>query len=358
MRPVLGRWIFFFLLCFPIVSFGLNRPEENGDSIKTKKVKVLPLPTFGYEPETKTQAGVVCLFALDFFEDSLTRQSNAKIEADYTWRHQLVLEAEWNYFSLQEKWFSDGQFHISIYPDCYFGIGGNTSLDDKLIFSTNRLKLDFSLYRNLGNQVFVGGGLRHFNFTKLSSDSLNSFNELHDASNLGFKFAMFKDTRNNLLNATKGVYALADVEYNLSQSDYWKFNIDLRKYFENDKGFSLSTRWLNTLTVNTPNFYDYSILGGDEFVRGYFYGRYRDKNLSTLQAEIRTPHIARFGLAAIGGVSSLYNNVNTITNIIRPNYGIGLRFLMDKEDRINLRFDYVKGANDNDGFYISFGESF
>jgi hypothetical protein len=40
------------------------------------------------------------------------------------------------------------------------------------------------------------------------------------------------------------------------------------------------------------------------------------------------------------------------------NAGMGLRFLVDKQDRTNLRFDYAVGQDGNRGFYFSFGESF
>ena len=91
-------------------------------------------------------------------------------------------------------------------------------------------------------------------------------------------------------------------------------------------------------------------MGGDEFVRGYFFGRFRDKNLSTLQTEIRSPSLWRFGLAAIGGISTLYDNFSNFSKQFWPNYGAGLRFLIDRKENINLRLDYVLGAHDNSGF--------
>jgi hypothetical protein len=50
-----------------------------------RKVKVLPVPAFGYSPETKSYIGAVCLFNFNFYQDSFTRSSNAKIEFNYSW---------------------------------------------------------------------------------------------------------------------------------------------------------------------------------------------------------------------------------------------------------------------------------
>jgi hypothetical protein len=55
----------------------------------------------------------------------------------------------------------------------------------------------------------------------------------------------------------------------------------------------------------------------------------------------------------------VYEKVNSIENeSFKPNAGVGLRFLVDKNEGTNLRFDYAVGAGNQSGFYISFGESF
>lgn len=330
----------------------------NINSKKNRKVKILPVPTFGYEPETKTHIGVVSLFTINLYQDSSTRVSNAKIEFNYTFRRQIILESEWDYFFKKEQWFSNGIIHASIYPDFYYGIGANTPKNNELLFNSNRTIIDVGLYKNIGKKIFVGGGLRYLNYYNISTDDNNPYEELQNASTTGLKTSIFQDTRNNILNATTGNYYLINFEYNFSSEDYMSIKLDLRKYFSLKHGFTLSTRFFNSFILNTPNFYDYSVLGGDQYVRGYFYGRYRDKHLTTLQTEIRTPLLWRFGLAFIGGISSLYPDFSAFADTIRPNYGIGLRFLMDKKDNINLRLDYVIGSQNNSGFYISFGESF
>jgi len=38
-------------------------------------------------------------------------------------------------------------------------------------------------------------------------------------------------------------------------------------------------------------------------------------------------------------------------------YGGGLRFKIDRESNVNIRFDYALGKNSS-GFYIGFGEAF
>jgi len=45
------------------------------------------------------------------------------------------------------------------------------------------------------------------------------------------------------------------------------------------------------------------MLDGDEYLRGYYLGRFRDRNLSFVQLEFRSVVFWRFGVAAFGGLS-------------------------------------------------------
>ena len=42
---------------------------------------------------------------------------------------------------------------------------------------------------------------------------------------------------------------------------------------------------------------------------------------------------------------------------VKPGGGVGVRFLLAKQNRINLRFDYAWGQ-DSSAFYIGLGEAF
>lgn len=339
----------------------LPAQERDTTNIKPdhqRKVKVLPVPSIGYEPETKTYVGAVALFTLDFYQDSLTRISNTSLEFTYTFRNQIIAEADWAYFFREEKWNTTGLLHFSKYPDFYYGIGYDSRDEAELLYDSDRFMLDINLSRNIGRKYFVGSGLRYMSFQNIRSDSANTFPELHNTSVFGLKGAFFKDSRNNLLNTTRGAYYFLEMDYNFSKTPYLRLTVDLRKYLSIEDKYTFAFRLYNSFNFNTPAFFDYAVLGGDKYVRGYFFGRYRDKNLSTFQTEFRMPLFWRFGFAAIAGVSSLYPQASSIGNKIWPNYGGGLRFLVDKKNNINLRIDYVLGVNGHNGFYIAFGESF
>jgi len=348
-----------FLLLF--VLFGSTSGIAQ-DTIKKRKVKVLPVPAFGYSPETRFYVGAVCLFNLNLYDDTLTRSSNTKLEFNYTWNKQIIAEAGWNYFFKEEKWFTRGSIHYSKYSDSYFGIGSSQPPEGKTLFESNRVIVELEGLKKVKNKWFVGLVGRHLNYFNFSvNQDTIVYNELKSESRTGFGLVVQNDTRDNLLTPTKGAFLKLSDNFNFGSSNYSQLTIDARKYFNWGKKIKqvVSTRLYSKHVFGPAPFYDLSLIGGDTFVRGYFFGRFRDNNLTTIQAEYRSLLFWRIGLAAFGGASLVYNDFSDFnSNTLKPNGGIGLRFLVDKEEGTNLRFDYAIGLNGESGFYVSFGESF
>ena len=332
------------------------------DSTKVKRVKVLPVPSFGYSPETSGSIGAVCLFTIDAYQDGKTRSSNAKIEGLYTLNRQLIIENEWNYFFREEMWFTQGLIHYSKYPDLYYGIGADADFSNEETFNSDRFRADLHLLRKIKNSLFVGLGFRFNDYSRVTyNDSLVQFPNLNNSRNYGVKVIARLDARNNILTTTTGNYFELLNTVNFGKSTYNNISLDARKYYElgRKKQQVIAGRFFHNSVIGTPEFYDYSLIGGDRLVRGYLYGRFRDNHLSTMQVEYRAHLFWRIGVAAFGGISMIYNNLNNLSNHnVKPNFGGGLRFLVDNKENTYLRLDYAIGVNRQSGFYVSFGESF
>jgi len=348
-------------LLFSVLILFAIHPAIAEDTGNIKTVKVLPLPAFGYSPETSTYIGAVSLFTFNFNKDSISRQSNAKIEFNYTWRKQVILDCGWNLFSENEAWFSKGQIVYSRFPDLYYGIGTATADAGRVTYNSNRFMFDVSILKQIRFKIFTGINLKYTAYWKvrpLNSDTLY-YTELRSCQSYGIGYAVLKDSRNNILTPLKGMYTNIAATCNFSEHRYLKLTLDLRSYKTWNDKYTMAARIINDFTLGDPPFFDYSVLGGDKFVRGYYFGRYRDKNLSSLQTEFRLPLFRRFGLAVFGGVSRLYPDLQRlIVSSSMFNGGLGLRFVVDKTDKTSLRIDYALGSKNNNGFYVSFGESF
>lgn len=328
------------------------------DSLHTpiKKVKVLPLPAFGYSPETSTYIGAVALLTLDLYEDTITRTSNTKFEVNYTWNNQLILETEWNYFFREENWFTKGKIHFSDYPDVFYGIGPYSSVNDKVGFESVRLQFIGEVWKKIGSKLYLGIGPRFAQFqikeSKIPTLVSNHF--------FGGLIRVVRDNRNNILTPTKGHYITVMNNHNWSDRYYSQFEFDARKYLPlNNKSSVFAVRFLHYSVFGKAPFFDLATIGGDKILRGYRFGRFRTNHLTNLQMEYRSPCFWRISLAGFGGTALVYDSFNQINEKnIKPNLGVGLRFIVDKNEGTNLRFDYAIGRHGENGFYISFGESF
>ena len=328
-----------------------------------KRISVLPLPAIGYSPETRTYIGAVTLFTFNNWNDSTTRSSNASIEFNYTWNKQMILESDWNYFFPREEWFTRGLVHYSKYPDLYYGIGINTPEAGEVNFQSNRFIFDVDVFRNLKNKMFLGLGLNYKSFANIENlgDTIIFYPELKDENNFGVKVIFLKDARNHILTPTSGSYFEISNAFNFASAFYSVISLDYRRYisFGDSKNHTLAGRFYHKSVLGEPPYYDYSVIGGDKYARGYYLGRFRDNNFSTFQMEMRNHLFWRLGISTFGGISMVYGQFSNIEKeSFKPNAGVGLRFLVDKKEGTHLRFDYAVGSHNQSGFYISFGESF
>lgn len=73
-------------------------------------------------------------------------------------------------------------------------------------------------------------------------------------------------------------------------------------------------------------------------MRGYYEGRYRDRNILEGQVELRQHIKGRNGMVAWVGFANVFHNFNNIwLRETLPNYGVGYRWEFKK--RVNVRLD-------------------
>lgn len=105
-------------------------------------------------------------------------------------------------------------------------------------------------------------------------------------------------------------------------------------------------------------FFDQCSLGQSRDIRGYAVGRYQDRRMIVGQVEYRRELFWRIGAAGFFGVGEVARTFSEFNRKnIRPGGGVGVRFLLAKQNRINLRVDYAWGRGSS-ALYVSIGEAF
>lgn len=177
--------------------------------------------------------------------------------------------------------------------------------------------------------------------------------------NYGVGFSLHYDTRDQITNATSGFYLSLRQLFRPS----WLGN----HYAFSTTSFSASARqslWeggvvagevRGVFNFGNPSWAMLAQLGGNDNMRGYYNGRYRDKHLMTAQVEVRQHVWKRSGLAAWLGVGTAFHDAISFGNLL-PNYGIGYRFHLRKT--LVLRLDYGFGKVHQNGFVMSVNEAF
>jgi outer membrane protein assembly factor BamA len=105
-------------------------------------------------------------------------------------------------------------------------------------------------------------------------------------------------------------------------------------------------------------------LGGSLFnnaylMRGIYEARFRDRQFTTVQAEVRQKLFWRLDGAAFLGLGQVAYDVADYTfNGTKLAGGAGIRFHFNRRDRLNIRLDYGVGSGGNSGVIFAVGEAF
>ena len=105
-------------------------------------------------------------------------------------------------------------------------------------------------------------------------------------------------------------------------------------------------------------FYLLAMMGGVNRMRGYYLGNIRDKVETDFQLEYRAHIWSVFGLTAFASAGRVADKLSSLTyKSLWYASGLGLRIMVDKENKANLRVDFGFGKN-SQSLIIGFTEAF
>jgi len=255
------------------------------------------------------------------------------------------------------------------FPLSYFGVGPNALKEDKITVNSDYILIRERVLRKVANNLFTG---IEIDFQKIYNVTLDKGNStLPDpkgsagTKTFGLGTGLVYDDRHNALNVRKGHFGeIAFMSYSPRLGSDYKFNslsIDGRLYRTIRKNQVLAGQVFGQFVSGDIPFNQLALLGSEGLMRGYYYGRYRDKNYIAAQAEYRFLPFSfskRIGAAAFVSAGSVAPAIKEFSakNIL-PSAGLGLRYLVFPKKDIFLRFD-VGFTKEGPAFYIYTGEAF
>jgi len=333
-----------------------------------KKGNLVPLPLAFYTPETSLAFGGV-LFNLfrTVPDDTLSNFSNVRTAVIFTLRTQLVIDVDHDIFTRNEKYRITGKFLFAKFPDYFYGIGNQTEEKNEELYSANNFNVKTQFMRQVFDNFYAG---LIYNFYYLGNIDKEEGGILDTASIVGREGGISSgigiilqwDTRDFNLNASRGHFIeLATRHYRDYLGSDFTYNIielEALKFFSLAPRHVLGLQFQGRFSNREVPFQQLSLLGGDKLMRGYYRGRYRDKVLYALQAEYRWQFYRRFGMVVFGGLGDVSEEFNSFDfSDVKPSYGLGLRYMILRERKVNIRLDFGFGR-ETQGIYINITEAF
>ncbi len=334
--------------------------------------KILVFPTLGYAPETSLEIGLRT-FSLFYAKKDTTvnRLSEINLYTFATLRGQFGALLENAVYSNRNKYFLLGRVRYQQFPLLYYGIGPETSAEEPALVSSNYIQIRQRALRRTVENWYAGLEVDYQRISQVSFAPEDPANfTLPEGSNgsttLGLGAALVYDDRRNVLNVRRGGFLETGILFYRpefgSNYQYRSLVVDGRLYRPlGDEHRVLAMQVLGTFQTGTIPFNNLALLGGENTMRGYYLGRYRDKNLVAVQSEVRWLPFGfskRWGGTLFGGLGTVAPSVGAFRlEHVRWAVGGGVRFLFFQKKDVFLRGD-LGVTREGTGIYLSLGEAF
>lgn len=268
-----------------------------------------------------------------------------------------------HYFRGKKIWLYYDVFFASR-PDHYWGIGYSMNCNDANDVKYKQWKSQFhaaALFQVFDPNFYVGPVMQidYIDAKNRPNPALWRYQKRRtftDALGIGIVY----DTRDNVFNAYKGIYARIDQlfapKFIGNQYAFTLTEGTFCHYARAWKGAVVASRLHARLTYGNTPWGMMSGLGGSNTMRGYWEDRYNDKCAADITVELRQHLFSRFGMVAWGGVGSVFPRLPELfKSHALWNAGLGLRW--EFKQRVNIRVDYGFGQHQS-GLVFSINEAF
>jgi hypothetical protein len=333
-------------VCSPL-AFGGQTEKNKG---RQKKSNLILLPIIYYTPETKLAGGLGGIYSFHTSRNpSRSRPSSILMSLVYTQKKQSIIDFGPDLYLKNEAYHLMGKIGFTNFSDRFYGIGKATSEDMKEDFTSRIFRINLNLQAKIRPKLYAGlqYELEHNDIVEVEEDGELVRGEIlgtggGTASGVGFNIN--RDARNNIFFPSGGdFFELSATLFRNglgSSYDFTRYRLDLRKYFPLFSSHVLS------------------LMGGPNWMRGYYRGRFRDKNMIVFQMEYRLPVLKRVGMVGFVGFGDVADKIdNFVLEDFKYSAGFGFRYLLSPEEKINVRFDFGF-CKESFGFYIAVSEAF
>ena len=342
--------------------------SENEDSTSHRGISFDGYPYAYYTPETELAFGVGGIMILYTGDDKDLLPSKLTLGGWYSTNGQYNISLKPAFYFNQNKLYMELPVDYGFFVDRFWGIGNNTPETGNESYTLNRFGITFVIESTpIMFSADRSGIIIDYNNTQIDDKQNNALlnNDVVTGSNggevIGFGTDLRWDKRDNLFFPNRGNYQYFRIVIypNLSDFVFYNIQLDVKYYTSFSPDHVLAANFYFDLVGGNTPFYKLPALGGSSRMRGYFEGRYVDNVYTTFQMEYRQYFWWRFGFVVFAGFGDVASDLSKFNLYeLKPTYGFGLRFLFNKEEKVNLRVDVGFGNDGNSGVYFGIEEAF
>ncbi len=328
---------------------------------------MIVLPIIFYSPETKIAGGLGGIYSFRTSNKAQSRPSSVRMGMIYTQKKQVMIEFGPDIYLKNEEYHLKGKISFINFSERFYGIGSTTSKDMREDFTSRITRINLNLQKKLFHKFYFGIQYEreHNEVVKVEEDGQLIRREIlgsEPGTVSGIGFLINGDARNNIYSPSSGYFCqLSTTLFRKglgSSYDFTRYRLDLRKYFPLFSSHVLAGQSYFSHITGDPPFQMLSMMGGQNWMRGYYRGRFRDKNMIVLQMEYRLPLFWKFGIVGFLGFSDVADRVdNFILKDFKYSAGFGFRYLLSPEEKINVRLDFGF-CKESLGVYVAVNEAF
>ncbi len=326
---------------------GLSRvcaSETTDEEQKQVGSQFVWFPLVFSSPETGFGAGGTTIMTFRQSED--VNPGSLSAVAFYTQEEQYLLALTRVSYagSAKTKFIATGA--LSHFPSKFYGIGSHTSASQEEEYTLRTLTLKPSVLFRIASGFRAGPFLdvKVIDVLEIADDGLlasGRYQGTEDHVLSGGGLVAEYDTRDNVFYPGKGSFHRFSAglyrDWMGSDYKYEAYELDLRKYLPVRRDRILAFQFqANTVHGDVP-FEEYATL---QNMRGVESTRYRDLNSFSLQTEYRVPFSGKWTGAVFASAGNVLENGGDLRfSGLKPAAGFGARYTLNKEEKINFRFD-------------------
>ncbi len=342
--------------------------EPASDEPPAFKPRLVLLPFVYYTPETRLAFGVggVLTFKAGA-EQARTRTSTVWAFGTYSLARQIQVSINPTVYFERNDISVSANLRYERTPLKFYGVGNDTPSSLMEPYTPRIALVQAGLKKRLLGGLFAGllFDLERTTMEKIEAEGLLDTAGLPGSRGglvSGLVLSLDWDTRDGAQFPRSGTFLqLTAGSYSPALGSDFRFSslkLDLRQYLSPSSGHVLAMQAVLRLTSGDTPFYRLSMLGGDSLLRGYYKGRFRDKDMIVVQAEYRVALGEKFGLAGFAGLGHVIPRFGDLgLKSLKYSLGTGLRYSLDARAGSNIRMDMAWGVR-SFGLYFTAQESF